>query len=222
MTPPKFVHLPHQHLHQPARKRTATLDVEAALLDAAMRILETHGAHDLSVRRIAAEAGVAPMGVYKRFGNKNGIVDALFSEGFTRLTTALRQGPETVEVEDDLVAIARLYRRFALANASLYQLMFLQPVGDFVPSIEAATVASSSFEEIMNRVERAVERGSIEAGDPVEIAQRLWSLCHGVVALELLGIGFVENHEAHMDLAARSMARGLIAGRPGAPIRGKK
>ena len=59
--------------------------MEAALLTSAAEILETEGPDGLSVRRIAAAAGVAPMGVYNHFESKFGIVEALFIQGFERL-----------------------------------------------------------------------------------------------------------------------------------------
>ena len=59
--------------------------MEAALLSSAADILETEGPDGLSVRRIAAAAKVAPMGVYNHFESKFGIVEALFVQGFERL-----------------------------------------------------------------------------------------------------------------------------------------
>ena len=60
--------------------------MESALLDAASELLEQEGPDALSVRRIAAAAGVAPMGVYNHFASKFGIIDALFMDGFGRLS----------------------------------------------------------------------------------------------------------------------------------------
>ena len=71
------------------RTRTPSAGMEAALLEAAADILETEGPDALSVRRIAAAAGVAPMGVYNHFESKSGIIEALFIQGFERLAAAL-------------------------------------------------------------------------------------------------------------------------------------
>ena len=56
--------------------------MEGALLTSASEILETEGPDALSVRRIAAAASVAPMGVYNHFESKFGIVEALYVQGF--------------------------------------------------------------------------------------------------------------------------------------------
>lgn len=51
--------------------------MEAALLSAAVDLLESEGPESLSVRRIAAAANVAPMGVYNHVESKFGIVETL-------------------------------------------------------------------------------------------------------------------------------------------------
>jgi len=63
--------------------------MEAALLTSAADILESEGPDGLSVRRIAAAANVAPMGVYNHFESKFGIVEALYIQGFGRLADAM-------------------------------------------------------------------------------------------------------------------------------------
>ena len=68
--------------------------MEAALLTSAAEILETEGPDGLSVRRIAAAAGVAPMGVYNHFESKFGIIEALFIQGFERLGAAMARHGE--------------------------------------------------------------------------------------------------------------------------------
>src|ERR687893_273816 len=50
-------------------QRTPSRDLEAALVDAAERVLVRDGLRGLTVRAVATEAGVAPMGVYNRFGS---------------------------------------------------------------------------------------------------------------------------------------------------------
>ena len=60
-------------------RRTPSTKIEDRLVAAAFHLLEAEGPEALSVRRVAAEAGVAPMGVYNHFeGGKNGVVDAIF------------------------------------------------------------------------------------------------------------------------------------------------
>ena len=52
---------------QAAKERTASLEIEPLILEAAGRLLSNEGPEALSVRRIATDAGVAPMCVYNHF-----------------------------------------------------------------------------------------------------------------------------------------------------------
>jgi AcrR family transcriptional regulator len=79
----------------PARRnRTPSAEVARELLGAAEAILVRHGPGGLTVRAVAAEAGIAPMGVYSRLGGKEGLVDALLIKGFDRLRAAIEADDE--------------------------------------------------------------------------------------------------------------------------------
>src|SRR4051795_8216461 len=69
--------------------RTPSRAVEQALVDAAERVLVRDGLGGLTVRGVATEAGVAPMGVYTRFGSKDGLVAAVLVRGFDGLRAAV-------------------------------------------------------------------------------------------------------------------------------------
>src|ERR1700742_5277640 len=78
------------------RSRTPSADVERELLAAAEAVLVRDGPGGLTVRAVAAEAGIAPLGVYNRLGGKDGLVDALLIRGFDMLRAAVAggRGPE--------------------------------------------------------------------------------------------------------------------------------
>lgn len=189
-------------------RRTPTLEVRDALLRAARALLDERGPDALAVRDIAARAGVSPMGVYNRFGAKDGIVDALVEQGFTELTEAV-----TVEPDADpfvyLAAGLTAYRAFALANPRMYRLMFDRPVAGYVPSEQAMRAATGSFERLVSGVRLAMAAGVLEVGDAREVAQRLWASVHGAVSLELRGTVFAENVDAHFAALLRTLLRGL-------------
>src|SRR5918992_5339826 len=105
------------------RRRTPTLEVREALLRAARELLDEGGAAALGVRDIAARAGVAPMGVYKRFGSKNGIIDELFRLGFEELAAAVGHIPGD-DVRTEIADGMARYRDFAIRNPAVYRLMF--------------------------------------------------------------------------------------------------
>src|SRR5690349_14518642 len=101
-----------------------TDETHAAILEAASRVLATDGPAALTVRRIAAEAGGSTMNLYSRFGGKDGVVDALFIEGFRRLAAQVTEAEDTDDPVEDLRRCAGCYRRFALENPTYYAVMF--------------------------------------------------------------------------------------------------
>lgn len=54
---------------------------EARLVDEAARLLVEHGPAGLSLRKVAAAAGVSTMPVYTLFGDKEGLLAAMHREG---------------------------------------------------------------------------------------------------------------------------------------------
>src|ERR1700733_11900840 len=92
------------------RTRTPSAGMEGALLASAADILESEGPDGLSVRRIAAAAGVAPMGVYNHFESNSGTIEALYIQGFERLGAAMRDMAQVADPSDALLEGARRYR----------------------------------------------------------------------------------------------------------------
>lgn len=198
-----------------SRQRTPTLEVRDALLRAARELLDERGPDALVVRDIAARAGVSPMGVYNRFGAKDGIVDALVEQGFHGLTAAV-----SVDVADPLAALAEglaAYRAFALANPWMYRLMFDRPVAGYVPSEAAMASATASFGRLVDGVRLAVAARALRPGDPCELAQRLWAAAHGAVSLELRGSVFAPDRDAHYTALVHTLLRGLATHPDAAP-----
>jgi len=183
--------------------------MEAALLEAADKLLETEGPDALSVRRIAAAAGVAPMGVYNHFSSKFGIVEALFEQGFERLREAVTSAGPNEDPLEDLREVGRRYRALALAHPMTYQLMFLRAVPGYEPSAHAQEVAAKAFEALAAKVRRAMDAGALQEAPELDTAQQIWSAVHGSVSLELMGHGFVEDPAEGFDQVCASMLRGL-------------
>jgi AcrR family transcriptional regulator len=184
--------------------------MEVALLDAAAEILESEGPDALSVRRIAAAAGVAPMGVYNHFESKNGIIEALFIQGFERLSAALKTVAEVQDPYEALREGGRRYRALALEHPMVYQLMFLRAVPGFEPSERAFVIAGDAFADLVTAVQRAMAAGVIVEGEPAETAQLIWSSIDGWVSLELMGMtGFIEDQNTGFDRVCSTMLDGL-------------
>ena len=164
----------------------STPDQRTAILRAAIAILQREGAGALTVRNVAAEAGCSTTGVYTYFGGKDGLVDAIFVDGFEHFDAALAAAADGADPLDELFATGEAYRAWALANPTQYQVMFTRAVPDFVATDAAQTRASQSFGAHVERIARAIDSGDLAEHDAVEVAMHVWATVHGYVMLELM------------------------------------
>lgn len=164
--------------------QATTLDeVGTTLLASASRLLAEEGAGALTVRRIAADAGMSTMNVYSRFGGKHGVVDQLFLQGFALLAAEMDAVPVTDDPRADLVGCGQAYRRFAVEHPTLYAVMFERVVPDYEPSPVASASAAATLHHLADRVQRCVDAGVVRPGPPLHLAAMVWSACHGAVTL---------------------------------------
>lgn len=186
-----------------AAGRTA---LRRTLLDTASALLERHGPESLTMRRIAVDAGCSTSVLYTMFGGKAGIAEALWREGFDRLSGALAQAAGADPLER-LAAMGRAYRANALANRSYYAVMFQRPIPGFEPSPEAYEASLQPLRALADAVAECIRAGVFRAEDPTHIAGVLWAATHGAVSLELAGYeGAVDAEHRFDDLIAAAAA----------------
>jgi AcrR family transcriptional regulator len=196
----------------PARRgRTPSADVERELLAAAEAVLVRDGPAGLTVRAVAAEAGIAPMGVYNRLGGKDGLVDALLIRGFDRLRASLEEAmaaPGEPAMRGRFISCGLAYRRFALANPHFYAIMF-ENAAHPNSSPAFAEHAVAAFTTLVHNVELAAAAGVIKAPNPRMTAQQIWSAVHGAVTLELKGLIQIPDPAAAFQAMVATLLRGL-------------
>ena len=188
-------------------------ETREALLAAAHDLLATEGPGALTVRRIAAAAGVSTMNVYSRFGGKDGVLDELFIHGFQRMSDEMADSPTSDDPIEDLMACGRAYRAFARNYPTYYSLMFDRVAPDFAPSDRAIETALAGHARVIARVQRAMEAGAIRQGDAFQVASALWACDHGLASLEYRtptgARSDLFDWDAISDTAMRAMLRGL-------------
>ena len=186
-------------------------DVGENLLRAASDVLAAEGPSALTVRRIAADAGMSTINVYSRFGNKDGLVEHLYIQGFERLTAAMSEVSVTADPLADLAECGVAYRRFALDNPTLYSVMFLRAVPDFTPSPAAVLIAGGTLDLLAARVSACMAAGMFAPADPLLTAATIWSVSHGVMSLEMNHAGPPTIVWEHVFTAATAaVKRGLM------------
>lgn len=159
--------------------------VRGELVDAAIRLLATDGAESLVLRRVASAAHVSTMCVYSRFGDKFGLMNAVYAGGFERLEGVMSEASGASDPMSRLIELGLAYRGFALANPSLYTLMFEKMAG-FEPSPAVrSSMPARVLDPILDAMTEALALGMIDAESPAVAAYTFWTAAHGSVSLEL-------------------------------------
>lgn len=184
------------------------------ILDAALRLLADEGHAALTIRRVAAEAGCSTIGVYTWFGGKDGLVDAIWVEGFGSFGQALRKVRALPGPAGRLRAQSRAYRKWALAHPRHYRVMFMNAVVDHAPSDEAIKVSFAAYSALQDAVRESSERKELRSDDLDAVAMAMWGMAHGLVSIELAGSAppQIDNQslaDRAYDLAIESLVRGF-------------
>lgn len=167
--------------------KSRSAELTQRLVDAAAQILAEQGPTGLALRKLAAAAGVSTMPVYTLFGDKQGLLTAMYREGFRRLGSALAQSPRTDDPLADLTQLGHAYRQAALDSPHLYSLMFGRTVPGFAPDETAQAAAEAAHRPLVEAVIRCQQAGVFADGEPDRVALHLWVVVHGMVNLELNG-----------------------------------
>ena len=177
----------------------------------ARTIVAGEGPAALTTRGVADRAQTSSSAVYTLFGDKPGLIRAMFVEGFRRLARRFAEVDRTDRPLDDLAALGEAFRANARANPHLYDLMFGNPFPDVQPEDSEAREAMASFEVLVDAVRRCLDEGLIPAGTDVDdVAMMLFGLVQGMASLELKGwLGSPEEADRRWALALGAPLKGL-------------
>jgi AcrR family transcriptional regulator len=179
------------------RQKLRTPELRAHVLAVAVEVLGQDGPGALTTRRVAAAAGTSTGAVYELFGDKGGLVRAVFFEGFRLLGERFARLPATDDARADLVAVLLEARAFVREHRLLADVMFSQPFAVFDPGKAELRAGAATREVIVDRVRRCIDAGVL-AGDPTDIAHVLLAVVQGLIAQETAG---------WLGTSAASMAR---------------
>jgi len=177
------------------------------ILDAAADLLAEGGREALSTRAVSAAAGVQGPTIYRLFGDKRGLLDALATHG---LTTYLRRKTKR-EPGDDPVADLRagwdLHVGFGLANPALYALMY----GDPRPG-SPNPAALAAFEVLAGHIGRIARAGRLRVSE--EHAAKLVHAAGSGTTLTLIGLPAAARDLKLSDLAREAVIAAITTDAP--------
>src|SRR4030088_26518 len=108
--------------------RTAAADnTRARIVAAAAGLLTRGGREAVSTRAVSAAAGVQAPTIYRLFGDKQGLLEAVAIHGFTTYLNDKTDLKPTDDPVEDLRTGWDLHVGFGLANPALYSLIYGEP-----------------------------------------------------------------------------------------------
>lgn len=155
-------------------------DLRAALVRAALELLEESGACGLSLRAVARRAGVAPSAPYRHYADRDALLSAVAAVGYRELAGYLAGAHPSPSTPTDLAAVAVAYVQFALRRPALFRVMFGEPCDRDSAERVAATDAITAYVA-------AIVRHAFPGRDPSALATAVWALVHGLAFLHLDG-----------------------------------
>ncbi len=209
-----------------APRRRSAEDRRAQVVAAARRLMGRHGAEGVSMRAIAAAAGVSPAALYLYYPDKAvlmaAVVDAVFAGILGEFEAAVQRAAASRDPFARLAALMRSYVDWGLAHPDEYRLVFMTPVigvaGHRPAPPEGADCPTGSangeatFAALAAEIARLIESGHARKADPAVVAEQIWAAGHGLVALMTTFPDFDWSDAALLrDRLTETMLRGITA-----------
>lgn len=164
-------------------------NLRAALLEAALTLLEREGLPGLTLRKVAALAGVSHAAPAHHFPNLQALSTALAAIAFDRFTTAMAKARARAkpEIGAQVRAAGRGYLAFARANPALFRLMFSEGDLDW-ENADLKQSAAAAFQQLQAiSAPFADHLGLKTEADRRELERLIWSSAHGFAHLAIDG-----------------------------------
>jgi AcrR family transcriptional regulator len=187
-------------------------NLRAALLEAALVLVQREGVEALTLRGVARRAGVSPAAPYRHFADKRALLAAVAEEGFRLLATALREAGGAEDPRERFRARGRAYVGFATAHPSHFRVMFGRELADRTGYPGLRDAGAAAFDALVEGMLEAQRAGVVREGDPRELGLAAWSAMHGLSSLLLTGrlqAMFGAGADELAALVGRTLHRGL-------------
>jgi AcrR family transcriptional regulator len=176
---------------RPVRKRTNQYhhgDLRRALLQEAVRTIQTGGVEALTLRATGQALGVSRTALYRHFADKAALLSAVAEEGFRTLRLELvgawdRGGRGKKGFDDMGVA----YVRFAVAHPAHYRVMFGGVLTDHASHPALAVEGAAAFQVLVDALMSQQQAGLVRGDDPLQLARFIWAIVHGIARLAIDG-----------------------------------
>jgi AcrR family transcriptional regulator len=188
-----------------------------ACIQEAMRIIETSGIEQLSMREVARRLGVSHQAPYKHFPSRDHILAEIVKRCFEDFARHLDAQSHAGDAHARLHAMGYAYLRYAAEHPLQYRLMFGTPLPDPEHHPEMMDKALHAFSILRSAVAEMMP-----SANPAADALYVWSTMHGLASLlQLQMVDKLSLHSQSLDDTIRHIIEhigtGLLAGKPTDP-----
>jgi len=164
-------------------------DLKNALIQAGIEVLSQDGISALSLRKVARVAGVSHAAPYAHFADKQALIAAISTAGYTRLYEKLAEVVEKFEGDpvQQLIEAAWTYTEFAITETDHFKIITSGVVAKEQDYPDLVAITHQSFELIVQIVNNCQKTGVLRDGPSEMMAISVWSAIHGLVTLVLEG-----------------------------------
>lgn len=161
----------------------ASQNVRERVLQAAQELFLAHGPDGVSMRKVAARAGVTAPAIYRHYKDKDELLDEIINAGLEILQRYLEPAFRAATPFERLQLLIDYYLDFALEQPRYFDFAFLAPSRGMRLADELERYNRSTFMFAVQQVQLCMEQGSLAKDDPLETSIMLWAEAHGLVTL---------------------------------------
>ena len=173
-------------------------NLRAAMIEAAIRLIEEKGAEAVTVREVARQAGVSSGAPFRHFASRKALMTAVAEEAMAKLRTEIEQRLTAADGDDPLaglLALADAYVDWAVDHPTHYRVLGDRPLVDFYHS-EALVRDNRWIRETMLAFFAAAEERSLLRDCDVElVAFQCRAMAYGLARMH------VDAHLAEFGIA---------------------
>ena len=152
------------------KRRESREQIEARIVELGRRQLVERGATALSLRAIARDLGMVSSAVYRYVSSRDELLTLLLVDAYSDLADTVDKARESVGElwSDDVIAIARAARRWAVAHPARWALLYGSPVpGYHAPAERTVPAGTRVVAAFFDAVAAGIATGDIRLTDDV-------------------------------------------------------
>lgn len=168
------------------RKEREKQEMREQIIAAALEMFREDGYEKASIRKIAQKIEYSPATIYLYYKDKDELLYSVQRECFSKLYAAFLEEANDPDPMKRLGQICFSYMKFGSEHPDLYELMFiLQAPMNVIDEHEMWTNGEAVFGFLFSTLEHCIADGQVKYQDPKIMALSVWSMCHGLVSLDV-------------------------------------